>query len=174
MVRTKVYNFGRLGEITPEPRRLECSFWHTALLPSALYNLTKFNENSSKGIGVISRTRFRLQTDGQTDARSIAISPEPFGRVIKKLTIICCVLMQYNYDSVFLQKWTIPGKKVRLQNEPERQKTYLRPSLSLIRTFHVCIVDIQGCKTKTDQTARVRGLISSLRWALINVRRYVF
>ena len=33
------------------------------------------------------RTRFRLQTDGQTegqtDARAIAISPEPFGRGIK-------------------------------------------------------------------------------------------
>ena len=32
------------------------------------------------------RTRFRLQTDGQTDARAIAISPEPFGRGIKMLS----------------------------------------------------------------------------------------
>ena len=29
------------------------------------------------------RTRFCLQTDGQTDATAIAISPEPFGRGIK-------------------------------------------------------------------------------------------
>ena len=83
MVCTKFYNFGRLWEITPEPSRLELSFLHTTLLPNALYNLTKFHENSSKGIGVMGRTRFCLQTDGQTDARAIAISPEPFGRGIK-------------------------------------------------------------------------------------------
>ena len=79
MVHTKFYNFGRLWEITPEPSRLELTFLHATLLPNALYNLTKFHENSSKGIGVMGRTRFRLQmdeqTDGQTDARAIAISP---------------------------------------------------------------------------------------------------
>ena len=86
MVRTKFYNFGRLWEITPEPS-LELSFLHMTLLPNALYNLTKFHENSSKGIGVMGRTRFRLQMDGQTDeqmdARAIAISPEPFDWGIK-------------------------------------------------------------------------------------------
>ena len=86
MVRKKFYNFGSIWEITAEPSRLELSFLHATLLPNALYNLTKFHENSSKGIGVMGRTRFRLQTDGQidgqTDARAIAISPEPFGRGI--------------------------------------------------------------------------------------------
>ena len=75
----KIYNFGRLWEITPELSRLELWFLHATLLPNALYNLTKFHENSSKGIGVMGRTRFRLQTD----ARAIAISPEPVGRGIK-------------------------------------------------------------------------------------------
>ena len=84
MVRTKFYNFGRLWEISPEPSRLELSFLHATPLPNALYNLTKFHEKISKGIGVMDRARFRLQTDGQTDARAIAISPEPFGRGIKR------------------------------------------------------------------------------------------
>ena len=83
MIRTKFCNFGTLWEITLEPSRLDLSFLHATLLPNTLYNLKKFHENSSKGIGVIGRTRFRLQTDGQTDARAIAISPEPFGRGIK-------------------------------------------------------------------------------------------
>ena len=83
MVRIKFYNFERLWEITPESSRLELSFLHATLLPNALYNLTKFHENSSKDVGVMGRTRFRLQTDGQTDARAIAISPELFGRGIK-------------------------------------------------------------------------------------------
>ena len=65
MVRTQFYNFGRLWEITPEPSRLELSFLHAILLPNDLYNLAKFHENSSKGIGVMGSTRFRLQTDGQ-------------------------------------------------------------------------------------------------------------
>ena len=80
IVRTKFYNFGRLWEIIPEPCRLQLSFLHATLLPNALYNLTKFHENSSKGIVVMDRTRFRLQTDGQMDARAIAISPEPIDR----------------------------------------------------------------------------------------------
>ena len=42
---------------------------HATLLPNALYNLTKFHENSSKGKGVMGRTRFHLQTDGQTDGQ---------------------------------------------------------------------------------------------------------
>ena len=61
MVRTKFYNFRRLWEITPEPSRLELSFLHPTLLPNALYILTKFHENSSKGIEVMGRTRFCLQ-----------------------------------------------------------------------------------------------------------------
>ena len=69
MDRTKFYTFGRLWEITPEPSRLELSFLHATLLPNALYILTKFHENSSKGIGVMGRTRFRLQMDGRTDGR---------------------------------------------------------------------------------------------------------
>ena len=77
MVRTKFYNFGRLWEITPEPSRLEFSFLHATLLPNALYNLTKFHENSSKGIGVMGRTMFRLQTDGQTDRRTLGRSLYP-------------------------------------------------------------------------------------------------
>ena len=52
------------------------NFLQGTLLPNALYNLTKFHENSSKGIGVIDRTRFRLQTDRQTDNRAIAIKIE--------------------------------------------------------------------------------------------------
>ena len=65
MVRKIFYNFGRLWEITPEPMRLELSFLHATLLPNALYNLTKFHENSSNGIGVMGHTRFRLQMDGR-------------------------------------------------------------------------------------------------------------
>ena len=84
MARTKFYNFGRLWEITPESSPLELSFLHVTLLPNALYNLTKFHENSSKGIGIMRHTRFRLQMDGQTDTRAIAVSPEPIGREIKK------------------------------------------------------------------------------------------
>ena len=70
MVCTKCYNFGRLWEITHEPNQLELSFLHVTLLPNALYNLTKFHENSSKGIGFMSRTRFCLQTDGRMDGRT--------------------------------------------------------------------------------------------------------
>ena len=84
MVRTKFYNLERLWEITPEPSRLELSFLRATLLPNALFNLTKFHDDSSKGIGVMGRTRFRLQTDGQTDARATAISPEPIGRGMKR------------------------------------------------------------------------------------------
>ena len=51
-------NFGRLWEITPEPSRLELLFLHATLLPNALYNLSKFHESSSKGIGVMGRKRF--------------------------------------------------------------------------------------------------------------------
>ena len=58
MVHTKFYNFGRLWEITPEPSQLELSFLHATLLPNALYNLSKFHESSSKGIGIMGRTMF--------------------------------------------------------------------------------------------------------------------
>ena len=68
MVCKTFYNFGRLWEITPEPSRLELSFLHTTLLSNALY-LTKFHENSSKGIGVMGCTRFCVQTDRRTDGR---------------------------------------------------------------------------------------------------------
>ena len=70
-------------KIPPEPSQLELSFLHATLLPNALYNLTKFYENSSKGIGVMGRTRFHLQMDRQRDTRAIAISPELIGRGIK-------------------------------------------------------------------------------------------
>ena len=93
-VGTKFYNFGRLWEITPEQSLLELSFLHATLLPNALYNLTKFHENSSKSIGVMGRTRFPLQTDGQTDARAIAISPEPFGRGIKMISFCKEIVFQ--------------------------------------------------------------------------------
>ena len=36
---------------------------------NALCNLIKFHENSSKGIGVMGRTRFHLQTDRRTDGK---------------------------------------------------------------------------------------------------------
>ena len=81
MVRTKFYNFGRLWEITPEPSRLELSMLHATLLPNALYNLTKFHENSSKGIGY--GPHKVSSTEEQTDARAIVISPKPIGRGIK-------------------------------------------------------------------------------------------
>ena len=70
--------------ITPELSGLVLSFLHVTLLPNALYNLTKFHENSSKGIGVMGRRRFHLQTDRQMGARAIAISPEPFGRRVTR------------------------------------------------------------------------------------------
>ena len=67
MVCTKCYNFGKLWEITHEPSQLELSFLYMTLLPNTLYNLTKFHENNSKGIGFMSHTRFCLQTDGRMD-----------------------------------------------------------------------------------------------------------
>ena len=67
MVCTKFYNLERLWEITYEPSKIELSFFHATLLHSALYSLTKFHENSSKGIVVMGRTRCQLQTDGQMD-----------------------------------------------------------------------------------------------------------
>ena len=39
--------------------------------PNALFSLTKSHENSARGIGVMSRTRFRLQTNGRTPGRSL-------------------------------------------------------------------------------------------------------
>ena len=48
----------------------ELSFLHMTLLPNALYNLTKFHENSSKGVGFMSHTRFCLQMGGWTDRRT--------------------------------------------------------------------------------------------------------
>ena len=70
ILRTKYYNFGSLREITHEPNQQELTLSHATLLPHALYNLTMFHENSSKGIGVMGSTRFCLQTDGQTDGRT--------------------------------------------------------------------------------------------------------
>ena len=70
MLRTKIYNFGSLWEITHEPSQQKLSPLHATLLPHAPYNLTKFHESNSKGIGVIGRTRFCLQADGQTDGRT--------------------------------------------------------------------------------------------------------
>ena len=70
MVCTKFYSVGTLWEITREPSKLELSFLHAELLPNALFNLTKFHENSLKGIGVKGHTRFQLQTDGQKDGQT--------------------------------------------------------------------------------------------------------
>ena len=61
------------------------------------YITVKYHENIPKGIQDIERTRKCLRTDGRTqesvygrtdgrtDARLIAISPEPFGRGIKRI-----------------------------------------------------------------------------------------
>ena len=85
MVHTIFYNFGRLWEITPEQ-----SIRVVILAPdtptSSLYNLTKFHENSTKVIEVIGRTRFRLQTDGQMNARAITIDKnEVFFLKVKRI-----------------------------------------------------------------------------------------
>ena len=110
MAHTKFYNFGRLWEITPESSRLELSFLHVTLLLNALYNLTKFHENSSKGIGVMGHTRFRLQTEGQMDRQTpgaIAISPEPFGWGIKRAItpkIFGVFYPKYNYEYIPVYK----------------------------------------------------------------------
>ena len=91
----KILQFWELWEITPEPSQLELSFLHAPLLPNARYNLTKFHENSSKGIGVMGRTWFRLQKDRQMDGRAITISPQPIGRGIK------------NRQATYLKLWKI-------------------------------------------------------------------
>ena len=70
MLRTKFYNFGSLWKITHESSQQELSLSHATLLTNALYILTKFHENNSKGIGVMGRTILCLQTDGQTDLHS--------------------------------------------------------------------------------------------------------
>ena len=67
MVLTKFYNFWRLGKITHAPSQLELSFLYPTPLPNALYNLTKFHENSSKGIEIIimyNNVSMDRQTDG--------------------------------------------------------------------------------------------------------------
>ena len=55
-------------------------------LPNALYNLTEFRENISKGIGVMGCTIMRLWTDRWTDGwiDSMLISPKPIGWRITK------------------------------------------------------------------------------------------
>ena len=93
MVRTKFYNFWRLGEITHGPSQLELSFLHPIPVPNAHYNLTKFRENSSKGIGIMRCTIMRLWTDkemeGWMDSMLIAISTKP----------ICWGIMKFNKRS---------------------------------------------------------------------------
>ena len=49
MVCTNFLQFQRQGDITHGPSQLELSFLYPTPLPNALYNLTEFQENSSKG-----------------------------------------------------------------------------------------------------------------------------
>ena len=68
------------------------------------YTTVKYHQNIPNGIQVIERTRKCLRMDGRpegrTDARHIAISPEPFGRGIKKGLII-----QYLQKLAIGQHW---------------------------------------------------------------------
>ena len=67
MIHTKFYNFWRLGEITHGPSQMELLFLYPTPLPIALYNLTKFRENNSKGIGVMGYTIMHLWTNRWMD-----------------------------------------------------------------------------------------------------------
>ena len=49
MVRTKFLQFWRQGDVTHRTSQLELFFLYPTPLPNALYNLTEFHENSSKG-----------------------------------------------------------------------------------------------------------------------------
>ena len=63
--------------------KTESSLLHAACLLVLLYILTEYYQNMSKGIKIMEPTRMRLRPDILTDARLIAISPEPIGRGIK-------------------------------------------------------------------------------------------
>ena len=65
--------FWRLWEITHGPSQLELSFLYPTPLPNALNNLTKFRENSSKGIEVMRRTIMCLWTDRWMDGQMDSI-----------------------------------------------------------------------------------------------------
>ena len=82
------------GEITQKVIKRELSFLYATHRHDLLYITIKYQKNIPNSIQVIERTRKCLRTgvltDGrtdrrQTDARLIAISPEPFGLGIKKM-----------------------------------------------------------------------------------------
>ena len=50
---------------------------HTIHRRDLIYMPAKYYQNISKGIKFSERTSFCLRTDGQTDAKLIALSPEP-------------------------------------------------------------------------------------------------
>ena len=69
------------GEITQKVIKRGLSFLYATHRNDRFYITVKYQQNIPNGIQVIERTRKGLRTDGQTtDARLIAISPEPFGR----------------------------------------------------------------------------------------------
>ena len=56
-------------EITQKASKGEQPFLHATHRLDPIYMPTKYYQNISKGIKVIERTSFCLQTDGQTDGR---------------------------------------------------------------------------------------------------------
>ena len=67
------------GEITQEVLKRESSFLYATHGHDLFYITVKYHQNIPNSFQVIERTRKCLRTD----ARLIAISPEPFGRGIK-------------------------------------------------------------------------------------------
>ena len=82
-VKQYFYHFQVTGSVIPT-----LLFLYQISLPNALYNLTKFRENSSKGIGVMGCIIMCLWTDRwmdrHMDSMLIAISPQPIGWGIMK------------------------------------------------------------------------------------------
>ena len=77
------------GEITQKVLKRELSFLYATHCQDLFYITVKYHQNITTGFQVIERTRNAygrtdVRTDRRTDARLIAISPEPFGRGIKR------------------------------------------------------------------------------------------
>ena len=83
--RTRVRIKSIKGEITQNVLKEKLSFLYETHRHDLFYIPVKYHQNILNGIQIIERTpkclRTGVRTDGRrTDARPIAISPEPFGR----------------------------------------------------------------------------------------------